>query len=476
MEDNREIPAVIILAAGKGTRMNSAIPKVLHKLRGKPLLNHLLKTLSGLSAARVMVVTGSGAAEVEESLRQIPDNRNVRTVRQEPQSGTGHAVAQCLPLLEDIEGSVLVLSGDTPGVRTSTLLNLDRERTLSGAGVSLLVGNLENPRGYGRILREPDGKIVGIREQKDLEGDQDRIREVNLGVYSFDASFLRREIPRLDDGNAQKEYYLTDLVGAAARAGVKVVSFPSEDSHEAKGINTLSELADMEAKMNANNIQRLMDSGVRIVDPDNTWIDDSVSIEPDAVIHPMTFLRGTTRIGSGTVIEPGAVVTDSVIGRNARILPYCVISGSEVGDGASVGPFSHMRPGSRLGPSTKIGNFVETKKVTVGEGSKVSHLTYIGDAEIGEKVNIGAGCVTCNYDGFAKYRTVIQDGVFVGSGTMIVAPVTLGKGSLVAAGSTITRDVAPDALAVARARQSEKEGWAARRRENLSGNGKKDKS
>lgn len=476
MEDNREIPAVIILAAGKGTRMNSAIPKVLHKLRGKPLLNHLLKTLSGLSAARVMVVTGSGAAEVEESLRQIPDNRNVRTVRQEPQSGTGHAVAQCLPLLEDIEGSVLVLSGDTPGVRTSTLLNLDRERTLSGAGVSLLVGNLENPRGYGRILREPDGKIVGIREQKDLEGDQDRIREVNLGVYSFDASFLRREIPRLDDGNAQKEYYLTDLVGAAARAGVKVVSFPSEDSHEAKGINTLSELADMEAKMNANNIQRLMDSGVRIVDPDNTWIDDSVSIEPDAVIHPMTFLRGATRIGSGTVIEPGAVVTDSVIGRNARILPYCVISGSEVGDGASVGPFSHMRPGSRLGPSTKIGNFVETKKVTVGEGSKVSHLTYIGDAEIGEKVNIGAGCVTCNYDGFAKYRTVIQDGVFVGSGTMIVAPVTLGKGSLVAAGSTITRDVAPDALAVARARQSEKEGWAARRRENLSGNGKKDKS
>lgn len=476
MEDNREIPAVIILAAGKGTRMNSAIPKVLHKLRGKPLLNHLLETLTTLRTSRIMVVTGSGAGKVEESLRRCPDGRNIRTVRQEPQAGTGDAVAQCLPALQDIEGSVLVLSGDTPGVRAWTLLDLDRERTLSGAGVSLLVGNLENPRGYGRILRDASGRIVGIKEQKDLEGDQDRIREVNLGVYSFDASFLRREIPRLDDGNAQKEYYLTDLVGAAARAGVKVVSFTSKDCHEAKGINTLSELADMEARMNADHIQSLMDSGVRIIDPGNTWIDDSVTIEPDAIVHPMTFLRGATRIGSGAVIEPGAVITDSVIGKNAHILPYCVISGSEVGSGTSIGPFSHMRPGSRIGPSAKIGNFVETKKVVVGKGSKVSHLTYIGDAEIGEKVNIGAGCVTCNYDGFAKYRTVIQDGVFVGSGTMIVAPVTLGKGSLVAAGSTITRDVAPDALALARARQSEKEGWAARRREKLSENGKKDQS
>ena len=476
MHADTENPSVIILAAGKGTRMNSAIPKVLHKLQGKPLLYHLLDTIWDFSPAKAIVVTGSGAGQVQNSLRQWSGDLSINTILQEPQLGTGHAVAQCLPALAEVEGSVLVLSGDTPGVRAQTLRRLDYERTLSGAGVALLTGQLDIPRGYGRILRDAEGKIAGIREQKDLEEGEEKINEVNLGVYSFDAGFLKREIPRLTDENAQGEYYLTDLVKAGALSGAGVVNCPTYDCYEARGINTLSELSEMEAKMNGDHIRKLMDSGVRIIDPDKTWIDESVTIEADAVILPMTFLHGKTRIGAGSSIGPGAVITDSTIGRDVKVLPYCVITGSKVDDGASVGPFSHMRPGSSIGPSAKIGNFVETKNVAVGEGSKVSHLTYIGDAQIGRKVNIGAGCVTCNYDGFAKYRTVIKDGVFVGSGTMMVAPVTLGQGSLVAAGSTITKDVSPDALALARARQDEKEGWAARRRQKLSGDGKKDKS
>ena len=470
------IPAVIVLAAGKGTRMNSEVPKVLHKLGGKPLLHHLLDSIRELGSVRLIIVTGYGADEVESSLHRWPGEITAETVRQDPQLGTGHAVAQCLPALDDFKGTVLVLSGDTPCVRPRTLAHLAGERIRAGADVALLTGRLENPTGYGRILTDGQGRISEIREQKDLDQTQEGIDEVNLGVYSFDAAFLKREIPRLTDDNAQGEYYLTDLVRSAVAAGSGVITCIAPDPDEARGINTLGELAAMEAKMNQKHVLTLMDSGVRILDPDNTWIDASVVIEPGAEIRPMTFLHGDTRIGSGSTIGPSAVITDTIIGRDVEIRPFCVITGARLENGASVGPFSHLRPGSNIGPSARIGNFVETKEAIIGEGSKVSHLTYIGDAQLGRGVNIGAGCVTCNYDGFAKHRTQIGDGVFVGSGTMIVAPVVLGEGSLVAAGSTITKDVPPDALAVARGRQSSKEGWAAERRRKLAIGKKEDRS
>jgi len=457
--------AAIILAAGKGTRMNSSLPKVLHSLRGRPLLDHVLDTALSLTPGKVIVVAGHGS----DAVRSIVDKRSgdMEVVVQEPQLGTGHAVSRCLGALSGFEGTVIVLSGDVPGLRPGTLRELARARTEKGAAVSVLTGHLENPNGYGRIVRGPEGDIREIREQKDLAEGQDSITEVNLGVYSFGSSFLARELPRIGNDNAQGEYYLTDLIKAAVSSGSGAVSHTAPDHTEALGINTLKELSGVEMMMNQKYLEKLMSAGVRILDPERTWIDDTVSIEPEALIHPTAFLYGQTRIGAGSVIGPGAVITDSDIGREVVIKPYCVITDSNIDDGAEVGPFAHMRPGSEIRRSGKIGNFVEMKKAVIGEGSKVSHLSYVGDAELGKGVNIGAGCVTCNYDGFGKYKTNIEDGVFVGSGVMMVAPITLGKGSLIAAGSTLTRDVPPDALAVARSPQSEKEGWAAARRKRL---------
>jgi bifunctional UDP-N-acetylglucosamine pyrophosphorylase/glucosamine-1-phosphate N-acetyltransferase len=464
----------IVLAAGKGTRMNSPLPKVLHTLRGRPLLGHVLDTASDLGPGKVIVIAGYEADTVRSAVEERSGDYEV--IIQEPQAGTGHAVTQCMDHLAGFDGTVIVLSGDVPGLRPETVKDLARVRIDTDSAVSILSGHFEDPFGYGRIIRGAQGEVLEIREQKDLSKDQVEINEVNLGVYAFDSSFLTRELPNLSSDNAQGEFYLTDLAEAAARSGSKAVTHTIGDHSEALGINTLEELSEVEKRMNREYLEMLMNSGVRIVDPERTWIDETVSIEPDAVIHPTAFLYGQTRVGAGSVIGPGAVITDSSIGRNVEIKPYCVITGSSIDEGAEVGPFAHMRPGSEIRKSGKIGNFVETKKAVIGEGSKVSHLTYVGDAELGQNVNIGAGCVTCNYDGFNKYRTVIEDGVFVGSGTMMVAPITLGKGSLVAAGSTLTKDVPPDALAIARSQQSAKEGWASARREKLTNGDKKEKS
>lgn len=464
----------IVLAAGKGTRMNTSLPKVLHILRGRRLLAHVLDTVADLDPERVIIISGHGADAVRSMVGERSGKYEV--VIQEPQLGTGHAVSQCLDMLADFDGTVLVLSGDVPNLKPETVRNLARSRIKADSDISILTGYLEDPSGYGRIIRGYDGIILEIREQRDLSEDQENINEVNLGIYAFNAAFLTRELPNLSNDNAQGEYYLTDLARSAAQSGNGAVSHTAGDHSEALGINTLGELSEMEMMMNREYLEKLMDSGVRIVDLDRTWIDDTVSIEPDTVIHPTAFLYGRTKIGADSVIGPGAVITDSNIGRKVVIKPYCVITGSTIDDGAEVGPFAHMRPGSEIRRSGKIGNFVETKKAIIGEGSKVSHLTYIGDAELGRDVNIGAGCVTCNYDGFNKFRTIIEDGVFVGSGTMMVAPITLGKGSLVAAGSTLTNDVPPDALAIARSQQSAKEGWAAARREKLTSGNKKEKN
>lgn len=470
------IPIIIILAAGKGTRMNSSVPKVLHELRGRSMLDRVLDSASEMKPSRIIVVTGHGVDAVKKMVDLRADRENLEIIVQEPQLGTGHAVAQCLRALEDVDGTVLVMSGDTPRIRPQTLAGLAEARTTAEAVVVALTGNIADPTGYGRIVRDRTGGIEEIREQKDLSRGQKEITEVNLGIYAFDADFLRGELPRLTNDNAQGEYYITDLVEAAVGEGLGTVTFEAEDPGEALGVNTLDELAVMEREMNKIYLKSLMESGVRILDPDQTWIEDTVVLEPDVEIRPMTFLHGSTRIGSGSVIGPGTVITNTVIGRDVEIRPFCVIDDSTVEDGAAIGPFAHLRTGSHIGRSARIGNYVETKKSTIGEGSKVSHLTYVGDSELGNNVNIGAGCVTCNYDGFAKYKTTIEDGVFVGSGTMMVAPVTLGKGSLVAAGSTITKDVPPDSLALARAHQTVKNGWAAERRRKLASEEKEGKS
>ena len=464
----------IILAAGKGTRMNTSLPKVLHTLRGRPLLDHVLDTAFSLGSVKVIVVAG----HVADAVRSVVSKRSgeLEIVIQEPQLGTGHAVNQCLDSLSGFEGTVVVLSGDVPGLQPGTVSELVRTRVEMGAALSVLTGHLEDPTGYGRVIRGPEGDVQEIREQKDLSEGQDTITEVNLGIYAFQSSFLARELPRIGSDNAQGEYYLTDLIKTAVESGARAVSHLTADHTEALGINTLGELSGVEKMINRRYLEELMSSGVQILDPDQTWIEDTVSIEPDAVIHPTAFLYGQTKIGAGSVISPGAVITNSNIGREVLIKPYCVITDSSIDDGAEVGPFTHMRPGCEIRKSGKIGNFVEMKASVIGEGSKVSHLSYVGDAVLGRDVNIGAGCVTCNYDGFGKYKTTIEDGVFVGSGTMMVAPITLGKGSLVAAGSTLTEDVPPDALAIARSQQSAKEGWAAARREKLTGKDKKEKS
>ena len=464
----------IILAAGKGKRMKTSLPKVLHTLRGRPILDHVLDTASSLGSNRVIVVAGHGADAVRETAGQRSEG--IEIVIQEPQFGTGHAVAQCLETLSGFEGTVVVLSGDVPCLKPDTVSRLIQARIDRNAAVSVLTGHLKDPGGYGRIIRGVDREIREIREQKDLSKGQDRIKEVNLGIYAFESSFLIRELPGIDSDNAQGEYYLTDLIEAAVNGGFGAVSHAVSNHTEALGINTLAELSGVEKMKNQEYMQELMSSGVRIIDPESTWIEETVQIAPDTVIHPTVFLHGKTSIGTGSVIRPGSVITDSTIGERVEIRPYSVITESSIADNAAVGPFAHLRPGSEIGDSARIGNYVETKKAVIGKDSKVSHLTYVGDAQLGEGVNIGAGCVTCNYDGFNKFRTVIEDGVFVGSGTMMVAPVTLGKGSLVAAGSTLTKDVPPDALAIARSQQIAREGWASERREKLTARDKKEKS
>ncbi len=447
----------IVLAAGKGTRMSSSLPKVLHCLREKPLIRHTIDQARSVSSTGIIVVLGHQAKKVRSLLNMFdPD---IEYVLQEPQLGTGHAVTQCLGRLEGFQGDVLVLSGDVPMLTPNTLEKLLYTNFETEAALSILTSYPPDPVGYGRIIRDHAGFPAAIREQKDLLPGEEKIREINTGIYVFNAAFLTRELPLLSNDNAQGEYYLTDLVEAAYRADKPIGVFSLEDPLEALGINTHSELAEMEAAMRQNTLQKLMESGVRMIDPSTTYVDDTVTMEGDVTLHPMVCIYGATSVGTGTVIHPGAVITDSRIGKNVEIHPHSVISGSIIEDGATVGPFARLRPEALIGRNAKIGNFVEVKKSRIGEGSKVSHLTYIGDSTLGNDVNIGAGSVTCNYDGFSKHSTVIEDGVFVGSGTMMVAPVTLGRNSMVAAGSTITMDVPAEALALGRARQENKEGW-----------------
>jgi bifunctional UDP-N-acetylglucosamine pyrophosphorylase/glucosamine-1-phosphate N-acetyltransferase len=451
---------IVILAAGKGTRMKSALPKVLHRAGDRSLVDHVLRTAASVSPASIVVVVGHQADQVKESLR---NRLGLSFAVQDPQLGTGHALLQAEPLLRDATGTLVLLSGDVPLLRADTLASLLRRHEKRQAAATILTAVVPSPDGYGRILRE-GGQIEAIVEHKDASPAEREIREINSGIYAFDIPPLFPALREIGSSNAQGEYYLPDLVRIYRRRGLTVETVRVDDPREILGVNSRRELADVAAILRANTNEALMSSGVTIVDPASTFIGVDVAIGPDTVIHPGVHLEGDTRIGAGCEIQSGVRIVNSTIDDDVAINNFCLVLDSHVARGAKIGPFAHLRPQSDVGEDAHVGNFVELKKTTLGRGSKANHLAYLGDATIGDKVNIGAGTITCNYDGTLKHPTVIEDGAFIGSDSQLIAPVRVGKGSYVAAGSSITDDVPPDSLAIARGKQVNKEGWVARKK------------
>lgn len=448
--------AAIILAAGKGTRMKSNLVKVMHTLAGAPLIQYPVTAAREAEASRIVTVVGHQADAV---LTFFSDSADVAFALQEEQNGTGHAVACAAPRLKDFQGRVLILCGDVPLIRAETLRELLEEHSRRGATVTVLTACLDNPYGYGRIVKDASGKVAAIVEEKDADPDQRAINEINSGIYCVEGPFLFDAVARLKSDNAQGEYYLTDIVRMAAGQGLVCASHPVGDAVEVMGINDRVQLAEAEAVLRMRINTAHMRDGVTIRDPATAYIDGGIAIGRDTVIHPNVHISGRTEIGRECVIEPSAIIRGCRIGDRVIVKAGSVLEDSVVHDAVSIGPMAHLRPGTVLMDKVKIGNFVETKKTVMGTGSKASHLTYLGDAEVGCDVNIGCGTITCNYDGVNKHRTVIEDNVFVGSDVQFVAPVTVGRNSLVAAGTTVTRDVPPDSLAIARTEQVNKEGW-----------------
>ncbi len=457
MSDTR--PVAVILAAGKGTRLKSRTAKVLQRAAGLPLLEHVLRALAPLQPQATLVVVGHQAEAVEQAFA----GRGFSFVRQEPQLGTGHALLVTRAALP-AHGTVLVLSGDVPLLRPLTLGRLLRAHLADGAAATLLTAVLDEPGAYGRVLRGPDGRPRAVVEARDATPEERACREINVGLYAFEAGALLRALDGLRPENAQGEFYLTDVVAALSAAGAQLLAVPAEDAGEVLGVNTLAELAESARWLRRRRVEELMASGVVVEDPETTHVGADVTVEADAVLRPFTLLEGRTRVASGAVVGPFVRLENVDVGPGAQVLDHCLLRDSSVGPGAAVGPFAHVRPETRIGARAKVGNFVELKKTDLGEGSKAPHLSYLGDATIGSGVNIGAGTITCNYDGFAKHPTRIEDGAFVGSDSTLVAPLTIGAGAYVGAGSTITKDVPAEALAVGRARQVVKEGWARTRR------------
>jgi bifunctional UDP-N-acetylglucosamine pyrophosphorylase/glucosamine-1-phosphate N-acetyltransferase len=436
--------------------MKSDLVKVMHGLGERPMISWPVAAARGVGASRIALVVGHQAEKVRDF---FADDSSVLFALQDEQLGTGHAVACARELLADFSGTVLILCGDVPLIRSETLAGMLEHHVSRGAAVSVLTTHLENPYGYGRVVKREGGRIVRIVEEKDADEEEREITEVNSGIYCVEARFLFRAVGRLKNDNAQGEYYLTDIIGAAADEGLLCLAHACADPAEVMGVNDRVQLAVAASELRRRINSELMLAGVTMIDPAATYIEAGVAIGRDTVIYPGVHISGTTTIGSGCLLEPGAIIRNCTLGNGVTIKAGSVLAESTVGDDAAIGPMAHLRPGSSLGAHVKIGNFVETKKIVMGDGSKASHLTYLGDAEIGSEVNIGCGTITCNYDGVRKHRTVIGDNVFVGSDVQFVAPVTVGSNSLIAAGTTVTRDVPPDSLAIARTPQVNKDGW-----------------
>ncbi|MCP5169442.1 MAG: bifunctional UDP-N-acetylglucosamine diphosphorylase/glucosamine-1-phosphate N-acetyltransferase GlmU [Hahellaceae bacterium] len=443
---------VVILAAGQGSRMKSNLPKVLHSLAGKPLLHHVVDTASALDVGGIHIVIGHGAELVKTSLRRD----NLHWALQEQQLGTGHAVAQALPEVPD-NTTTLILYGDVPLTKGSTLQNLLKH--VSESSLALLTVELEDPMGYGRIIRDENGFVQKIVEQKDATPEQQTVREINTGILAVATNKLKEWLPKLSNSNAQGEYYLTDIIAMAVAEGMEInVAHPSCEE-EVQGVNNRVQLAHLERWYQARLAEQLMTEGATLADPARIDIRGSVTVGKDVFIDVNTVFEGSVTLGNNVVIGPNCVIRNTVVAEGAEIKANTVVEDAQLGPNTHVGPFARIRPGTILAEDAKVGNFVEIKKALVGKGSKISHLSYIGDATLGVDVNIGAGTITCNYDGVNKFQTKIGDGVFVGSNSSLVAPVSLGEGSTIGAGSTITKDVGTDQLAVARGKQRNIDGW-----------------
>src|SRR5579859_6354256 len=454
--------AVAIMAAGKGTRLKSQLPKVLHEVGGKPLLEHVIRAAVQVVPPKdVYAIVGHEADRVRQAIKHT----GVNFVLQAEQRGTGHALIVAREALAGYD-HVIVLSGDAPMITPETISRLRNFHLEQQAAMTLLSAELENPTGYGRVLRKSprSADVRAIVEEKAASAEQKKIREINSGFYVFSVKDLYANIGGLSTGNVHAEYYLTDMAEVLRTARRRVVAYETATPNEVLGGNTRAELADIDQQMRLAKCRQLMADGVTIFYPPTCVIDVDVAISPDTVIEPYVQLLGNTTIGTACRVRSYCVIRDSQIGDGVMIRPGCVMEDAHVSAGAVLGPYSHLRPGSEIGEGAHVGNFVETKKIKLGKGSKANHLTYLGDAEIGAGVNIGAGTITCNYDGVHKHTTVIEDGVFVGSDSTLVAPVRVGKGAYVVAASCITKDVPEDALAIGRAQQVVKEGWAREKR------------
>ena len=453
--------AVVVLAAGEGTRMKSSIPKVLHEIGGRSLVGHAVKAAEELDPEHLVVVVGHGRDQVIAHLTETAPK--VRTALQEDQHGTGHAVQCALAELPELRGTVVVTYGDVPLLTGETLRTLVAAHEGQGNAVTVLTAQIAEPTGYGRVLRDDDGSVAGIVEEKDASASQREVNEINSGIYAFDAAVLRDGLARLTTDNTQGEHYLTDVLGIARSDGKRVGALPLTDAVQTEGVNDRVQLARLHRELNRRTVDAWMRAGVTMLDPDTTWVDVDVTIEPDVVIEPNVLLRGATHIEREARVGPNCQLVDTAVGEKATVADTTSY-GAEIGPEATVGPYTYLRPGTRLGRGAKAGGFVEMKAVVVGDGSKVPHLSYVGDAEIGAGVNIGAATVFVNYDGVDKHRTVVGDHARVGSDTMLVAPVHIGDGAYTAAGSVITSDVPAGAMAVARGKQRNVEGWVERRR------------
>ena len=449
--------ATLILAAGKGTRMKSDLVKVLHPLLGLPMLAYTIDlSLTGIQSEKTIVVVGYQADQIRKKF----EDPRILFALQEEQLGTGHAVLQALPLLEGFTSTVLILCGDVPLVKEETALSFLRDFQKGNSALSVMTVVVEDPSGYGRIVRNSGGWIERIVEEKDARDKEKTVREINAGIYCVNAPFLAEGLKEIGKANAQGEYYLTDLVEIANKRGLRCSAYPVANPMEVMGINTRIDLAMAHDALRQKKVKALMLSGVTVIDPHTAYIDRRVEVGRDTVLYPNCLLQGETRIGERCIIEPNAKISDSILGNEVTIRANSVITESRIEDSVSIGPFAHLRPLTEVKANAKIGNFVEVKKSVIGEGTKANHLSYIGDSLVGDGVNIGAGTITCNYDGVEKHQTIIGDRVFVGSNVELVAPVKIGNDASIGAGTTVTKDVPDGALAISRVKQKNLRGWS----------------